>query len=160
MVDNWNSLVGPEDLVYHLGDFCFGSQNYAFEAFFRQLNGNICFIKGNHDKLAWANKHRFFAYADSYKEVVVNGQPIVLSHYPILSWNKKRNKKHRNAIMLHGHCHYNIEATRKEGTSLGKILDVGVDGNDFKPYHFDEIMDIMEKKPVSTIYPDLQDHHV
>lgn len=155
IIANWNAVIGPNDMVYHLGDFCFGNRDFVFDSLFSRLSGNICFIKGNHDKLTWNNKHRFHSYADSYKEIVVNNKSITLSHYPILTWNKK----HHGAIMLHGHSHYNIAATRKDGISLGKILDVGVDGNDFKPYHIDEILKIMEKKPMLATNPDLQDHH-
>ena len=47
LIENWNSVVGPNDLVFHLGDFAFGGQplwRYIRE----QLNGNIILIKGNH----------------------------------------------------------------------------------------------------------------
>jgi calcineurin-like phosphoesterase family protein len=49
MVENWNKLVGPKDIVYHLGDFGFGPPAKLIEAR-KQLNGKIILIKGNHDK--------------------------------------------------------------------------------------------------------------
>ena len=69
------------------------------------------------------------------------------------------NKKHHGAWMLCGHSHYNLPATRKDANCLGKILDVGVDGNNFTPYSFDEISIIMEKKSSDTSIVQLNDHH-
>lgn len=40
ITENWNSVVKPEDTVYHLGDFAFGGiKNYI-----PYLNGTIEFI--------------------------------------------------------------------------------------------------------------------
>ena len=50
LVNNWNSVVKPEDHVYHLGDFCFGNVekwNWCLEP--GRLNGHIHLILGNHD---------------------------------------------------------------------------------------------------------------
>ncbi len=57
MISNWNKVVQPGDIVYHLGDFCFGRKGYEFDIYFNRLNGLIVFIKGNHDKTTW-KKHR------------------------------------------------------------------------------------------------------
>lgn len=49
LVKNHNNKVNDEDLVYHLGDFCFkgiGNARYWEQ----QLNGSIVHIRGNHDK--------------------------------------------------------------------------------------------------------------
>lgn len=92
---------------------------------------------------------------NSYLETRIEGKDITISHYPVLSWNKKSH----GAIMLHGHCHYNLPATRKESKEIGKILDVGVDGNDFFPYTFDQIIEIMDTKPVRGTLEQLSDHH-
>ena len=155
IIDNWNSVVGKDNLVYHLGDFTFGKDNYMFDMVFDKLNGKIVLIEGNHDQLTRKNKHKFYAYYDQYHEIKINGVDITLCHYPLLTWNKK----HHNAIMLHGHCHYNLPVTRKEGKELGKILDVGVDGNNFMPYSFNDIMTIMDKKPMGVDNVLFKDHH-
>lgn len=48
LIENWNSRVGPEDTVYHLGDFCFRNARGA-EHYRSRLNGTIHLIRGNHD---------------------------------------------------------------------------------------------------------------
>ena len=42
MINNWNSVVDPEDTVYHLGDF--GDYNIS-----KLLNGNIFLLCGNYE---------------------------------------------------------------------------------------------------------------
>lgn len=87
------------------------------------------------------------AYADAPFEAVLdylelkpgecNGTRMVLSHYPMLSWNGKR----RGSIQLHGHIHadraYN-ERNRQRGILR---YDVGVDANGYAPVSRDEILD-------------------
>lgn len=46
MTERWNSVVSPEDTVWHLGDF--GAEGCE-APILSQLNGNILFVKGNHD---------------------------------------------------------------------------------------------------------------
>ena len=47
MVQNWNSVVKPEDKVYFLGDLCF-NRNYG-DKLMPRLLGKKCLIRGNHD---------------------------------------------------------------------------------------------------------------
>lgn len=155
IISNWNNFVKKGDLVYHLGDFCFGRNDLEFDMYFKRLNGLIIFIKGNHDKLAWKNRDKFYAFSDSYREIEIQGQEITLNHYAQIVWNKK----HHNAWCLCGHSHYNLGATTKHGIEIGKILDVGVDGNNFTPYNFEEIKLIMNNKPTFPTINQLNDHH-
>ena len=48
LIQNWNSVVTPDDTVFHLGDFCFGN-GYKWYEILGQLNGHIYLIRGNHD---------------------------------------------------------------------------------------------------------------
>ena len=66
-----------------------------------------------------------------------HGTRMVLSHYPMLSWNGKR----RGSIQLHGHIHadraYN-ERNRQRGILR---YDVGMDANGYAPVSRDEILE-------------------
>lgn len=155
LISNWNQKVGKNDLIYHLGDFSFGREDYLFDSVFNRLNGKIVFIQGNHDSLVRKNRNKFYNYHEGGHEIRIGGQDISLNHYAGLTWNKK----HHGAWMLCGHTHYNCPVTRKDGTAIGKILDVGVDGHDFFPYSIKEIGEIMAKKPVQPENPLFKDHH-
>ena len=150
IIKNWNEKVGKDDLIYHLGDFCFGSRdkqiaNLVFGSLIRRLNGLIVFIKGNHDRIGWANRERFYAHSDSYREVEVNGQAITLCHYALRVWNKS----HYGAWHLYGHSHGSLP---DDPHSLS--LDCGVDCHNFTPLSFDEVKALMAKKLWKPI-----DHH-
>ena len=58
LIKNWNDRVKPEDTVFVAGDFCFKNSAggkpgegmiHKAEYYRSQLNGNIIFVKGNHD---------------------------------------------------------------------------------------------------------------
>ena len=75
---------------------------------------------------------------------------FVLCHYPLQSWHGLN----KGVIHLHGHVH--LPEHRKFGN--GKKMDVGVDGNNMDPYSIDEIIRIMNKRPVGSEV--LDDHHL
>ena len=162
LTNNHNSIVRPNDNVIHLGDFCF--RGNSADSYITRLNGNIWFVLGTHDKdlkkffgdsIMKQFNGKTYRILPAESMISIDGQKIVLSHYAMLTWASK----HHGNWMLHGHSHYNLKATQKDGTALGKILDVGVDGNDFKPYSFDEIFKIMENKPTFPVNDVLNDHH-
>lgn len=49
LIANWNKVVGKEDTIYFLGDFCFESKDAKKEYWLSRLNGHIIWVKGNHD---------------------------------------------------------------------------------------------------------------
>lgn len=134
LIDQWNQTVGKTDHVYHLGDFTFRTRAQT-EAILDRLNGQIYFIRGNHDHTTDRLRQYFVLYKD-YTELKVGDQRLVLMHFPIASWHKISH----GAWHLHGHCHGNLP-------DVGKLarMDVGVDTNaTLRPYHYDEIAEFME----------------
>jgi calcineurin-like phosphoesterase family protein len=60
----------------------------------------------------------------------------------------------KGVIHLHGHVH--LPENRKMGN--GKKMDVGVDGNNLRPYLIDDIIRIMDKREVGSEMEG--DHHL
>ena len=50
LVENWNAVVDPEDTVFYLGDLAMWGPDAA-EEWAAKLNGNLVFVRGNHDDL-------------------------------------------------------------------------------------------------------------
>ena len=48
MIANWNHVIGKDDSVFHLGDFCLGGAA-EWTKILDRLNGKIYLIMGNHD---------------------------------------------------------------------------------------------------------------
>ena len=83
MIAKWNAVVGKDDIVWHLGDFCFGCKERIKEIVPR-LNGRINLVLGNHDR------HKMSFYYESgfhrvYDHPVVVSNFFILSHEP-LQW--------------------------------------------------------------------------
>ena len=48
LINNWNSVVGEHDIVFHLGDFAF-APNSKWKEILGRLNGIHYLILGNHE---------------------------------------------------------------------------------------------------------------
>lgn len=135
LICNWNSVVRPNDIVYHLGDFSFGDPaKYLY-----RLNGKIHLVKGNHDHRYKDNvflENGVVWVKDMY-ELKTFDVPIVLCHYAMRVWARS----HYGAWMLYGHSHGKLPDDK---TKLS--IDVGVDCFDFYPVEYKKVKEIMSKK--------------
>jgi calcineurin-like phosphoesterase family protein len=143
LVDNWNSVVGEKDIVYYLGDLGMADTNSIMSLLNKLKGSEIHFIRGNHDKKHGREIKDFFSSYSDYKEIEVEGQHIVLSHYPFLTWNKA----FYGSYMLHGHCHGTLP---KDMNSYR--IDVGVDCWNYFPVSFQQIKQEMSTR--KNIPPD------
>lgn len=50
MIEEWNSVIKPEDIVIHLGDYMCGGTFEQIKEITEQLNGYKILIMGNHDR--------------------------------------------------------------------------------------------------------------
>lgn len=135
LIDNWNSVVKPGDLVYHMGDFAIGSKYNAWDIDYiiSQLKGQIILIRGNHDDKNMGKFEEWFAKVEYLEYIKTDcGDKLMLCHYPMRSW---RTSIH-GSFHLHGHCHGNLEP-------WGRSLDVGMDAIGFYPKPWEYIKSII-----------------
>lgn len=81
LIENWNSVVGPQDTVYVLGDVFFCGKQRA-EDIIKKLNGYKILVKGNHD---WpTEKMKTVGFNEAHKQLKVEllGHHIKLCHFP------------------------------------------------------------------------------
>ena len=137
LIRRWNERVKPEDIVYHIGDFCFknskggkkgeGLQTSAQE-WEKKLNGKIIFIKGNHDRNNSTKTH--------IHSLVINidNKLINLVHNPAHFDN-------RFDINFIGHVHEKWQIQRKlSAFTFVDCINVGVDVWNFYPVTYEEII--------------------
>jgi calcineurin-like phosphoesterase family protein len=120
LINNWNSVVGPEDKVIFAGDFCFKN----FKKYRERLNGEIIFVFGNHDYEEIKQPHVIGLVVE------IKGQKIYVTHNP-----DDFDKGFR--INLVGHVH-NLWTFRKMGDCV--LVNVGVDVWGFSPVSFDIVL--------------------
>ena len=118
LIKRWNDKLNEESEVFSLGDILFGSHGEErLNSLFNQLTFNTLYVlPGNHhagykqllNQSLTKDGIRYSYFGDkkvyfvpNYLEIIVCGQPIVLSHYPLASWNGQA----KGSIMVHGHCH-------------------------------------------------------
>jgi calcineurin-like phosphoesterase family protein len=156
LIKNFNSVVKPEDTLWHLGDWSFGGHE-NIKKFRDQLNcRNIHLIFGNHDQhIEPINSvyRECFSSAQYVKEFSLKlgtdrtgrmgRQKFFLSHYSHQVWNQS----HHGTIHLFGHSHGTLRG-------IGKSMDVGVDTHALYPYHLDEVLDVMKHIKIGYV-----DHH-
>ena len=154
LINNWNAKVPKDGIVYHLGDFAWGSINY-WEKIREQLNGEIILIYGNHDEKYLNNKlmYKLFKEVTPQKKIWINKIPIYMNHYPFLCFGGSY-KGLGATWQLFGHVHSNPRS--EEGLDHKRLVncfptqyDVGVDNNNFTPISFDELYSYINNRQMS-----------
>lgn len=133
MIDQWNAVVKPNDLVFHLGDIGFFKGDQMKETF-SILNGRKILLRGNHDK-GYTTKKLTEAGFDVHKYYIFENH--LLSHHP-----QPADKLHQLIALtdikgnLCGHVHSQIQHL-----DLQVHRCLAVELNDYKPFHYDEVID-------------------
>jgi calcineurin-like phosphoesterase family protein len=142
LVRRWNERVKPEDTVFHLGDFQFknspgGNQDEGLalankDVYWKQLNGHIVHIRGNHDN----NNARKSIL--THAVVSYGGFTVGLCHDP--ADFQESTEYCKIDFWLVGHVHQNWRH-RWVGYQFEKLqINVGVDMWRFMPITMDEIL--------------------
>lgn len=156
LINNWNSIVKKDDIAFFLGDFSFKGSQFTKDKADR-LNGIIYFVLGNHDKYNAIKKLNRFADVRDYYQIGIRDedsistrgskgyQKIILSHYPMMSWDKM----HHGVWHLHGHTHGNLLKNNLEFRDFyytHKVMDVGCNCIGYEPISYVEIKNIFKDR--------------
>jgi calcineurin-like phosphoesterase family protein len=127
LVKNWNSVVKPEDKIYHLGDVVI---NRGALKILSRLNGTKVLIKGNHDLFKPEE------YLEYFKDIRGSHKlgSFILTHIPI----------HPDSLArwtdgcIHGHLHDGrVKLPNKQIDK--RYICVSVEHTNFTPIPFEEI---------------------
>ena len=152
LISNWNEVVSPKDIVFHLGDFCFGSDKEWIKIL-QRLNGTKYLILGNHDLKKIVNSNQikdYFADINMQMRVVVDKQKMLLNHYPFLCFEGG----YQNVWQLFGHVHSSKHSTGLDKERLVHLFptqyDVGVDNNNYRPVSFSQVSQIITEQQANA----------
>ena len=145
LIRAWNSVVRPDDVVYHLGDFAFQLEQRAdrWRDVFARLMGRKRLVIGNHDTRKDGSLHPTLASLDwddeprQIVETTDEGERVVLCHYALRVWPGS----HKGAWHFYGHSHGDLPG-------VGRSRDVGVDMPDtgYAPRTFRELTSRMRQE--------------
>jgi calcineurin-like phosphoesterase family protein len=169
IVERWNATVGPDDLVFLLGDFSLAFR--PVELFGPKLNGNIILTWGNHDRCHPMHmtkkkgkdyrtpglylKNGFKRVCEEVEMVLpLKGENTVvrMGHFPYyprelpkppakpLKYLQLR-PKNDGTLRFHGHVHNNWKKMRNQ-------INMGVDVWDFTPVNIQQIEGILHEEIV------------
>jgi len=166
LIDNWNSVVGENDLVIHLGDFSFKPHLYAEWAQF--LNGRKILICGNHDGkdcnlwksyldtvigggevLVVTSKGIKRIKTDHFLAnglvVPIKGKKVMFTHYPIIDNFPNPISEILREIFHREECDLNIHGHVHENTiPHPQLFNASVENIGFKPIRVGEILKTLE----------------
>ena len=139
IIENWNSVVKPGDIVYNLGDSLMGDKAEGIELY-KKLNGTSFMIWGNHCS---DNKKNLLAehchiVGGWYAWLIKYGKlSIYMSHYPTLTSNYDQKHFSQHVLSLHGHTHQRTNWLDPKNPFL---YHVGLDSHNNTPVHIDEVI--------------------
>ena len=136
MVERWNSVVKPQDKVWHLGDVAFKTTTKAAELdhLLSSLHGHKRMIVGNHDNLKSTILLRHFEKIELWRGFKTEG--FTCSHIPL-----RLDSLRDGTVNVHGHTHQNILA--EPG-----YVNVCVEVRDYTPVHMDQLIkEVQKAKP-------------
>jgi hypothetical protein len=169
LIKNWNSKANKNTIGFLLGDTIFGykADERLLKLFNRLTFKELYIMSGNHQagykqlldfcdgniiKYQLVDGHeKTIHFVPNYLETYINGQFIVMSHYPILSWNGAG----KGAYHLFAHVHGNLNRSELglQYLNTGLNYEVSVENCQY-PITFGELRTKMRKKIKSC-----PDHH-
>lgn len=159
LINNWNEAVAEDDTIWFVGDFALGriAETLPLVA---ELTGHKILIAGNHDRCwaghgrraeSWSERYLDAGFAEiiqGSKKIKIGRAKAVLCHFPYQgdSHDHDRFVNHRpidkGAWLLHGHVH-------ERWAQHGRMINVGVDANEFRPVDEATIADRIAAGPAS-----------
>lgn len=143
LIENWNSVVSSEDLVYVIGDITMNYKKEKMKEIYDQLNGTKILIKGNHDHRKTIPVEAFESIHEQL-QITGDGYDFILVHDPApASANHMNGQKY-----LCGHLH-----SSPDRRVYYNWIDVGVDAHNFTPVSLEALLKLFEdetKKGLST----------
>lgn len=141
IIKNWNSIVTPADDVYILGDMAMGTDVAYYMDRLGRLNGNIHFIRGNHDTDTKVANYKLLGWEElGYATMLkYHKYHFYLSHYPAIVSNYDIDKPlNQRVINLCGHCH---TQDRFKDMDKGLIYHVELDAHNCTPVSVESVLE-------------------
>lgn len=129
MVDNWNKTVDYNDRVYYLGDMTYGRQRRPIDFWLSKLNGDILFIRGNHD-----------TDIITRATVIKDKFHIMYKEYDFLLMHDPYRPKHYDGWIIHGDKHNNSPDEYPHVCYENKTINVCAEFTEYAPLNLGDVV--------------------
>lgn len=141
IVNNWNSVVKNNDVVWVLGDCVFaGKENLVI---FERLKGKKRLVLGNHDT---GSKDKYMKYFEKVEGAVEYGADIILTHIPV----HPQCLVGRWRLNIHGHTHGDIIRDTRYASSNARpdprYICVSLEQTGYFPLTYNQVMEKVKEK--------------
>lgn len=130
-------VIGPRDIVHHLGDVTFGYKPWQLEATLGQIPGRKHLYLGNHDKLKGTDLLAYFEKVQLW--LPMRKLRLTLSHIPL----RLEELRGGTIYNVHGHTHQRI-------LPHPNYINVCVEHTSYGPIHVDAIMECIKLREWSN----------
>ncbi|MGN1327083.1 MAG: hypothetical protein ACI4VQ_03290 [Clostridia bacterium] len=145
IVEKWNSIVSPEDVVLHLGDVGFGLVE-QLKPLIEGLNGHKILLKGNHDMKRGINSWTNIGFDIVYKCKELHLDNFLKDIETIYTGNITLYSERFNDIIF-SHCPRQVEDNILN--IHGHIHNVPLDTSLYNPEnHFCASIEMIDYKPI------------
>lgn len=141
LIENWNSEVGKEDIIFHIGGFAMGGD---WSRWLDQLNGRIYLIPAPSDRpYLYQDVRERFELIARQATIEVEGRKILLHHNPLYCYPDSTGKNEELVFHFHGNEQTPLEPqcnnTQETIYQMHIKRNVAQDRHYFKPVSFKEI---------------------
>ena len=147
IVQNWNTKINDDDVVYVLGDLVKDDDASAIQIF-NKLKGHKHLIVGNHDNqlLEVIKNSSLFETIGFIDLILDKNRKVCVCHYPLMDWMEFN----RQGVLVYGHIHNktamngNAYKLMKEFYETLPAYNCGVDVCNFEPKTLEELIHLKE----------------
>ena len=131
LISNWNHTVNKSDTVIFAGDLTYNSKVVEAQNFLKRLNGNIIFVRGNHDTVNCETYEQYELKYNNYSFLVIHNPKYAPENYP--GW------------IIHGHTHNSRMCNYPFINFQKKTINICCELTEYRPLEINEIINIIEK---------------
>ena len=135
LVNNWNRRVSDGDRVYYMGDLTYGRGRRSIDFWLSKLNGEIRFIRGNHD-----------TDIITRAEVIKDRFPIRYGGHDFLLMHDPYRPPHYDGWIIHGDKHNNSPKEYPHVNRRNKTINVCAEFTEYTPMNMDELVSKIENE--------------
>jgi calcineurin-like phosphoesterase family protein len=128
IVQQWNSVVRPQDHIYHLGDVAMKRTDIATVG---RCNGHKRLIRGNHDIYKTKDYLPFFEEIMGHRKI----EYFIFTHAP---WHPYCLR--HDWINIHGHVHNNVA----QGHFGPRYYNISTEVTDYRPLALEELKQMVK----------------
>ena len=159
LIENWNSVVNKDDIVFNLGDFCFLGKKTSpkyyseYSKIFNCLNGVKYLLIGNHD-IPDVHVHYKIGWKAVYDRPILWSGNIIFSHRPLCT-KLRCDVSKLPFINIFGHIHNNgCDFVNGESVVIPFVTKntfcACVELTNYKPILLSEIEDRIKEKSLEN----------